>query len=299
MTEQELLQIPEELREVFRSLDAQGWNPELCDTPVPYYDNAVPCGHPVAAGDIVGGDFTMLPCGGADIDTTFVVNVRGNSMTDAGIESGDRLEVLSTRAVDDGDIVLASIDGEYTVKALFIDDQDRYWLVPRNNAYDPILLSEHDEAVIVGRVVGIHKQVRRAGHREMRDFVTRSPIYAASPRQTSTEHDDDMAPFTDDELRRAIAKAYKGTKPTSTDWIAAYYVLVDRAGAPQSFAGFAAWANALDVEGMPSCKADLLRKADPIYLKPLYRWSECDTVRECVLTRRLSIAKVLRGLLTP
>lgn len=298
MTHEELLQVPEELRELFVALDRQGWNPQLCDTPVPYYENAVPCGEPAEAGDITRGEYTMLPCDGADIDTTFVVNVRGNSMVDAGIEAGDRLEVLSTHVVDDGDIVLASIDGEYTVKALFIDDQDRYWLVPRNNAYDPILISDHDDAVIVGRVIGIHKQVRRAGHREMRNLVTQSPIYAAALCPSSTTQHDDTAPFTDEELRQAIAKAYKGTKPTSTDWIAAYYVLVDRAGAPQSFAGFAAWANALDVEGMPSCKADLLRKADPIYLKPLYRWSECDTVRECILTRRLSIAKVLRGLLT-
>ena len=43
MTEQELLQVPEELRELFVALDKQGWNPQMCDTLVPYYANGVPC----------------------------------------------------------------------------------------------------------------------------------------------------------------------------------------------------------------------------------------------------------------
>ena len=41
MTEQELLQVPEELRELFREYSALGWNPQMCDVPVPYYDNRV------------------------------------------------------------------------------------------------------------------------------------------------------------------------------------------------------------------------------------------------------------------
>ena len=43
MTDQELLQVPKELRELFIALDKQGWNPQMCDTLVPYYANGVPC----------------------------------------------------------------------------------------------------------------------------------------------------------------------------------------------------------------------------------------------------------------
>ena len=52
MTEQELLQVPEELRELFIALDKQGWNPQLCDTLVPYYANGVPCGYDGGLGQL-------------------------------------------------------------------------------------------------------------------------------------------------------------------------------------------------------------------------------------------------------
>ena len=41
MTHEELQHIPEELRELFREYSALGWNPQLCDVLVPYYDNRV------------------------------------------------------------------------------------------------------------------------------------------------------------------------------------------------------------------------------------------------------------------
>ena len=39
----------------FEQMRAQGWDPQLCDTPVPYYDGRVPCGIPSGTGDIVRG----------------------------------------------------------------------------------------------------------------------------------------------------------------------------------------------------------------------------------------------------
>ena len=41
MTHEELQHIPEELRELFREYSALGWNPQVCDVLVPYYDNRV------------------------------------------------------------------------------------------------------------------------------------------------------------------------------------------------------------------------------------------------------------------
>ena len=42
----------QELKEVFELLEAQGWKPMLCDTPVPLYDNEVACGVPNGVGDV-------------------------------------------------------------------------------------------------------------------------------------------------------------------------------------------------------------------------------------------------------
>ena len=43
----------QELQEILDLLEAQGLRPRLCDTPVPYYDNRVPCGTPNELGDVV------------------------------------------------------------------------------------------------------------------------------------------------------------------------------------------------------------------------------------------------------
>ena len=49
----------QELQELFQLLEAQGLRPELYDTPVPYYDNRVPCGTPHDLGDVVPDGYMM------------------------------------------------------------------------------------------------------------------------------------------------------------------------------------------------------------------------------------------------
>ena len=97
-------------------------------------------------------------------------------------------------------------------------------------------------------------------------------------------------------IARAVKEAFDSAEGviTSTDWIATYWVLTSYAGAPTSFSAFAKWANDLQVEGVPPCKADLLRKADAVFQKPTYRWNECRTLRDSVIQRRLRIAQALK-----
>lgn len=100
------------------------------------------------------------------------------------------------------------------------------------------------------------------------------------------------APVTDAaHVARAVARAYASLpEVTPSDWIASYWVLTTYAKAPQQFAAFARWVNALCVPSMPPCKADLLSKADALYRRPLYHW-EGGTSK--VLTR-LQIARTLK-----
>ena len=132
----------QELKEVFELLERSGMNPQLCDTPVPYYENEVPAGIPTDPGDIVKGDYVMLPRELLKWDAVFIVKVRGDSMRDAGIMAGDKLLVQVDAVVEDGDIVVASVDGELTVKTFYTDEQGQQWFVPCNSAYEPILLKE-------------------------------------------------------------------------------------------------------------------------------------------------------------
>lgn len=92
-------------------------------------------------------------------------------------------------------------------------------------------------------------------------------------------------------VARAIARAY-GALPevAPSDWVASYWVLTTYAKAPQQFAAFARWANALQVPTMPPCKADLLSKADALYRRPLYHW-ESGTSK---VLARLQIARTLK-----
>ena len=82
---------------------------------------------------------------------------------------------------------------------------------------------------------------------------------------------------------------------SASDWIAVYRVLCDKCGAPTSYKGFSDWVNALAPEGYPRCTADLLRKADAVYLRPVFEWTPdlAPSVRISVLDRRTAIAKRL------
>jgi len=88
---------------------------------------------------------------------TFFVRVQGNSMRDAGIQSGDVLIVDKSITPADRQIVVAMLNGEFTVKRLRRMD-GRYFLEAANESFIPIQIGEGDEMVIWGTVTYIiHK----------------------------------------------------------------------------------------------------------------------------------------------
>lgn len=150
----------EELRSLFSDMLSKDMRPMLCDTEVPLYDASVPCGNPTLCPD----DFVetvLLPKELLSMHPEFVVTVKGDSMKDAGIESGDAVKVMGDTKPYDGDIVLASIDGEYTLKTYFEDEEGRIWLVPQNEDYVPILLDGSKPVKIYGKVKEIMKTAPR------------------------------------------------------------------------------------------------------------------------------------------
>jgi repressor LexA len=87
--------------------------------------------------------------------TLFLLKVAGDSMIDAAISDGDWVVVRQQPTADNGDIVAAMIDGEATVKT-FKKRDGHAWLLPHNDAYEPI---PGDEATILGRVVTVLRKV--------------------------------------------------------------------------------------------------------------------------------------------
>ena len=86
-------------------------------------------------------------------DSTYILEVDGDSMIDAHIADGDMVIAERTENARDGQIVIAEVDGEFTMK-YFRKEGDKIWLEPANKKYKPIYPehSLHIRAVIKGVV---------------------------------------------------------------------------------------------------------------------------------------------------
>ena len=85
--------------------------------------------------------------------------VKGDSMINAGIVEGDKVIVDRSLTASNKDIVVAVVDGEYTIKR-FIKTRGRVELHPENPSYSPIKFKDGSELEIWGVVTGV---VRRYG----------------------------------------------------------------------------------------------------------------------------------------
>ena len=85
----------------------------------------------------------------------YILRVKGDSMIGAGILEGDFVVVRPTQVAENGEIVVALLDDEATVKS-FYREKDRVRLEPANKAYKPIRTKE---AELLGRVVGVFRKV--------------------------------------------------------------------------------------------------------------------------------------------
>jgi repressor LexA len=114
----------------------------------------VAAGEPILAEENVE-DYLEIPdvIGGEDGD--YILNVRGESMKNAGIFEGDYVSVRPAEEAADGEIVVALIGEEATVKR-FYREADHIRLQPENDEMEPILTTE---ARILGRVVGVFRKV--------------------------------------------------------------------------------------------------------------------------------------------
>ena len=87
--------------------------------------------------------------------TLFLLEVVGDSMIDAAICSGDYVVVRQQPVAENGEVVAALIDGEATVKTLQRKD-GKVWLLPHNDAYEPI---DGSAATILGKVTTVLRRL--------------------------------------------------------------------------------------------------------------------------------------------
>lgn len=112
----------------------------------------VAAGQPIFAEENIQ-DYFPVPSDVVPKGESFILNVRGDSMINAGILNGDRVFVSSCNTANNGDIVVALIEDSATVKR-FYKEEDHIRLQPENDAMDPIIV---DDCQIVGKVFGIFR----------------------------------------------------------------------------------------------------------------------------------------------
>jgi len=119
--------------------------------PVPIVGR-VTAGEPILAVENIE-EYFPLPQNFTSYKDLFMLRVRGDSMTGAGIHDGDLVLVHKTPFAQNGDIVVALLENEEaTVKRFFVEPGNKYRLQPENPAYSPLY---PNSLTILGRVVGL------------------------------------------------------------------------------------------------------------------------------------------------
>ena len=111
---------------------------------------AVAAGQPILAEENVE-EYVSVPAAAGGTDGAYLLRVRGESMKNAGIIEGDLVVVRPQESADDGDIVVALVGEDATVKRYF-RERDHVRLQPENDDMEPI---RSREVHVLGKVVGL------------------------------------------------------------------------------------------------------------------------------------------------
>jgi len=114
----------------------------------------VAAGVPITAQENLEGEF-VLPSSFARASDGFLLRVQGDSMVDAAILDGDLIVVRPQKVANNGEIVVAMLDGEATVKR-FYKETGRVRLQPENQTMEPIYATD---VQIVGRVEAVVRKL--------------------------------------------------------------------------------------------------------------------------------------------
>ena len=124
---------------------------EMVDVPV---IGKITAGEPILAVENVTDTFP-IPLDFVGTGESFMLTVRGESMIEAGILNGDYILVRKQNTANNGEIVVALIGEEATVKT-FYKEKDHIRLQPENSTMDPIIVPNCE---ILGKVIGVFRKM--------------------------------------------------------------------------------------------------------------------------------------------
>jgi DNA polymerase V len=127
---------------------------------IPLFSDAVPAGFPSPATDYCERKLDLNELCIQKPAATYFVRAQGDSMIDAGIFPGDVLVIDRSITASHGDIVIAAVNGELTVKLLETKPQTR--LVPMNSQHAPIVIPEEADLEIFGVATNVIHSLRKS-----------------------------------------------------------------------------------------------------------------------------------------
>ena len=114
----------------------------------------VTAGQPILAVENIEDTFPV-PVEYLENSTTFILKIKGDSMINKGIMDGDLVIVKQQNTAKNGDIIVALIDDEATVKT-FYKEKDHFRLQPENDSYEPIIVK--DNLSVLGKVLALFRK---------------------------------------------------------------------------------------------------------------------------------------------
>ena len=136
-------------RAISVSSDHQAYRADMVPVPVV---GRVTAGIPITATENIE-DYLALPQALLGSGEHFILSVRGDSMIEAGILDGDYVIVRRQNTAENGEIVIAMIDDEATVKRYY-KENGVYRLQPENSTMEPIIVTD---LTILGKVVSLYR----------------------------------------------------------------------------------------------------------------------------------------------
>ena len=123
---------------------------------IPVVSTAISAGFPSPSLDFIDLSIDMNKHLIKRPSSTFYGRVKGQSMKDVGITDGDLLVIDKSITPKNDQIAVCYVDGEFTIKKIKFE-QDVCWLIPANDAYQPIRVTSQNDFLIWGIVTHVIK----------------------------------------------------------------------------------------------------------------------------------------------
>ena len=137
------------------------FTPDLTTSlPLPFADQGIQAGFPSPAQDYISESIDLNREIVHHPAATFYGRVSGESMVNDGIDPDDIIVIDRSLEPQDGDLTVCCVDGEFTLKRIRLEDH-KVWLIPANEAFDPILVTPENRFEVWGVVTYTIKRTHR------------------------------------------------------------------------------------------------------------------------------------------